>query len=462
MLERLRDEGRDPVVVDAGNLLWPSPTIPAAERAQAEVKGALLAEAVALGGIDAMAPGAGDLAFGIARLRAWGDAHALPYVAANLVCDGSAPFPAWREVERGGRTWRLVGVVGPTARAEGCAVGEAAPAVRAALAGVDEETVVVVLSNQPVADVRTLAGEVPGARLFVSGQDRQERDPPEALGDGGLLLSAGSRGKHLGRLDVTWVPDARGYRDDAGTRGLRENVARYEARVKELRAQEAGAIEPARTRHARQAEFYGRELEKASAALARAEADGGARHRTTHRLVELSEQVPDHPATAAKVAEAKARIASLATAQAAEARAGGAFVLAESPYLGSAGCVGCHPGPAAQWQGTPHAHALRALAAVNRATDDTCWSCHVTGAGTPGGPTRATDVVVAGASGAALAHVGCESCHGPGRAHAQGPTTVHAVRVPPAETCTGCHDGVREEGRFDLGTYLPKVVHGAR
>jgi hypothetical protein len=460
VLAQLRDEGRDPVVVDAGNLLWASPTIPAAERPQAELKAALIAEALALGGVDAMAPGAGDLAFGVPQLRAWGTAHALPWVAANLMCDGAAPFPPWREVTREGRTWRLVGVVGRTAKAEGCTVGDAAPAVRAALDGVDADTVVVVLSNQPVADARTLAGSTPGVRLVVSGQDRQERDPPEALADGGLLLSAGSRGKHLGRLDITWQPGATGYRDDAGTRGLRENVTRYEARVKELRAQEAGAIEPARTRHARQAEFYGRELDKARDALARAEADGGARHRATHRLIELSEQVPDHPATAALVQATKARIAALSATQAADARTAGAFVLADSPYLGSAGCVGCHTGPATQWQATPHAHALRPLAAVDRATDDACWSCHVTGAGQPGGPTRATEVVVAGAPGSALAHVGCEACHGPGRAHAADPKRVRPVRVPAVETCTGCHDGVRDEGRFDPATYLSKVAHG--
>jgi predicted CXXCH cytochrome family protein len=172
--------------------------------------------------------------------------------------------------------------------------------------------------------------------------------------------------------------------------------------------------------------------------------------------VPLDDTTVDHPRTLAAVQAAKAKIAALATAASASARAGGAFDLAASPWAGSATCLGCHVDAATQWSTTAHAHALQSLRASNRAMDDACWSCHVTGAGKPGGPTRPGDVPQA------LEHVGCESCHGPGRAHAASPATVHMVRQPAVEVCTGCHDGVRDEGRFDARSYLAKVAHGAR
>ena len=58
-----------------------------------------------------------------------------------------------------------------------------------------------------------------------------------------------------------------------------------------------------------------------------------------------------------------------------------------------------------------------------------------------------------------LTDVGCEACHGPGKAHAASPTTVKLQASPGIEVCTQCHDGVQDEGRFDAETYLSRVRH---
>ena len=39
------------------------------------------------------------------------------------------------------------------------------------------------------------------------------------------------------------------------------------------------------------------------------------------------------------------------------------------------------------------------------------------------------------------------------------PGGVDMVSSPSESTCITCHDGVKDEGRFDLSTYLPKVQH---
>lgn len=433
--------------------MWSSPSIPVAERPQAEVKADLLMATLAADGIDAAAPGAGELAFGTKLLT---DA-AFPWVSANLRCPG-VELPAFRDVTRGGHRWRLVGVTGPTARAEGCTVAPAEPAVRAAVEGVPDDVTVVVLSNQSVAADRALAQALPAVDLVVNGQDRQQIDPPQAIGQGTLLLSAGSRGKHIGRLDIAWTEGATRIADDGATRGLRENRARHARRIEELRRTvEVAADASSRTRAEKLLAFTEGELAKAEAALALAEAGEGKVHRASNRLVPLDDTTADHPRTLAAVQAAKAKITALTTNASARARAeGAAFDLAASPWTGSATCIGCHVDAAAQWATTAHARALQSLRASDRAADDACWSCHVTGAGKPGGPARPGDVPQA------LEHVGCESCHGPGRAHAASPATVDLVRQPAVEVCTGCHDGVRDEGRFDARSYLAKVAHGAR
>ncbi len=33
------------------------------------------------------------------------------------------------------------------------------------------------------------------------------------------------------------------------------------------------------------------------------------------------------------------------------------------------------------------------------------------------------------------------------------------IRTPPVSTCTGCHDGQKDEGRFEEAAYWARVVH---
>jgi hypothetical protein len=451
----VRAEGGPTFVADAGNLLWKSPTIPSGERAQAVVKADLIAEAVKLGGIDAVAPGAGDLALGLGTLRAYD----LPWVAANLTCSGDAPFPASRAVTRAGTDGkelrvRFVGVVGPTARVEGCVVGDPAEALRSVVAAAGGE-VVVVLSNQSGAEDRALAAAVPGMDLVVNGQDRRQLGAPDALPGGALGFAFGSRAKHLGRVDLRLAEgatDVTPWRDDAALARLRDNRDRTSLRLSELRRRAETTADPAaRARIDGQITLQTAEMARADAAVAVAEGQGTAATRAQVQLLELSSDLPDHPATAALVAAAKAR---LATVDAPSAGAGASFQLGTSPWVGSAACEGCHAAATAQWATTPHARAWASLVTAGRASDRECWSCHATGANLPGGPSDPSQVH-------GLENVGCESCHGPGRAHAASPATVHLTETPDIATCTRCHDGVRDEGRFDAGAYLVRVQHGA-
>src|SRR4051794_31515944 len=99
------------VDVDAGNLFWKNPTLTAKDRPQQEQKARLQAASFALVGIDAMLPGSGDLAMGLPFVKELAATNHLPYVAANLECDGGHPFPASLEVDSGGVHFTIVGVV---------------------------------------------------------------------------------------------------------------------------------------------------------------------------------------------------------------------------------------------------------------------------------------------------------------------------------------------------------------
>jgi peroxiredoxin len=149
----------------------------------------------------------------------------------------------------------------------------------------------------------------------------------------------------------------------------------------------------------------------------------------------------------------------------------------DTPYVGSAACGRCHPTEHKALEDGFHARALEALAkpapdhwsvprqkrgvvGLRRAE---CVRCHVTGYGRPGGFPSTSP---ASPRKHALAGVGCEACHGPGRAHADDPKKPKAIlrfggTCPECNVlpiCRRCHDDANSPA-FDYREALPKAKH---
>lgn len=117
---------------------------------------------------------------------------------------------------------------------------------------------------------------------------------------------------------------------------------------------------------------------------------------------------------------------------------------------GTKACQQCHEPDVHHWQQTEHAHAWQTLAGKGAHVDAYCQQCHTTGFGLPGG------FVSAGRSGDRTS-VGCESCHGPSRAHVLDPSTRTSFAA--GDQCVRCHD--RENSpQFEYGRYWQQIVHG--
>ncbi len=85
---------------------------------------------------------------------------------------------------------------------------------------------------------------------------------------------------------------------------------------------------------------------------------------------------------------------------------------ANQTYIGVTKCASCHFEKYQDWrkQQEKHAKAFEILPAASQ-TDAACLKCHTTGFGDPSGFKTAEDHQFAG--------ITCESCHGPGSAHAE-------------------------------------------
>lgn len=149
----------------------------------------------------------------------------------------------------------------------------------------------------------------------------------------------------------------------------------------------------------------------------------------------------------------------------------------DTPYIGSAACGKCHPTEHKALEGGVHAHAHERLAKPARdhwsvprhkrgsvgLRKPDCFRCHVTGYGRPGGFPKAAP---ADPLRHPLAGVGCEACHGPGKAHADDPKQPRAIArlggtCPECNVlpiCRQCHDDANDP-EFDYPRALPKAVH---
>ncbi len=436
----------DLVMVDAGDAFSKSPTVAEATRGQQELKAELQVRSLVADGLQAFVPGAGDLALGSDFLGRMIDEHGLPVLAANLVCEGRT-FPGTRVVEAAGRRVGLVGLVG--AELQDCEVKEPVQALNAGLAALGEVDLTVLVLNAPRRAANEILEAVSGVDFVVTGGSGQTIQQPRRLTGGAWQLAGGSRGKKLGVLSLTWKEGASGWLGDGESEALARRLDRYRTRVDEMADRAANSEEDdARRRAQVQRSHYQEEVRRLEEELAAAveAAQGTQAHRYEHHLVELDSTISDHPRVAVWMGETKAAVNALASL-------GSATPSDPGPFVGSQACSGCHGAETRQWEETGHARAWPTLVAEERQGDPDCVSCHATGHWHAEGP---SGVPVA----SSLRGVGCEDCHGPGQDHVRDPVKARLVTVPGEGVCVRCHDGVRDEGRFDFERYLPQVVHG--
>lgn len=130
--------------------------------------------------------------------------------------------------------------------------------------------------------------------------------------------------------------------------------------------------------------------------------------------------------------------------------------LAETSFVGSKACAECHQeeyDSFLKFSKKPHS-----FQGVEKMRSDlkpeelkSCYGCHTTGYGKPGG-------FVDAKSTPDLAQVGCETCHGPGSAHVADGDSATITRKPTLESCGRCHNAERT-GEFNFKPLLYSGAH---
>ena len=115
----------------------------------------------------------------------------------------------------------------------------------------------------------------------------------------------------------------------------------------------------------------------------------------------------------------------------------------ENQYVGKTVCNACHIEETASWGLTHHGIAYATIYFADRADDEECVGCHVTGMNEGG--------FVMGDHRSDLAGVTCEACHSPGGPH-------DGVGVDAVSTCAGCHDAEHSVS-FTVERAIPHIDH---
>jgi len=126
-------------------------------------------------------------------------------------------------------------------------------------------------------------------------------------------------------------------------------------------------------------------------------------------------------------------------------------VAGEPTYVGVKVCETCHKEAATFWRTTRHSGAYKTLADKDRQYTLECVGCHVTGYEQPGG-SSITDVD-------RLKDVQCETCHGPGSAHANANNAHFIQTKPERDLCaTKCHHSPHVDASWTVSEAWPKII----
>ncbi|MFO0596628.1 MAG: cytochrome c family protein [Myxococcaceae bacterium] len=258
-----------------------------------------------------------------------------------------------------------------------------------------------------------------------------------------------SKGRSLLRVDVTFRVDGPAEWVKGDAERDRE-VASLDQRIELLRAQVNEPMlsdELKALRKGKLEEVIARRTELASAPIALPEGKNSA----TARFIPLESSFAKEP----KVAELEKAYdvdVGLMNLEAAKTKGVSCAPVTRQTvgYIGTAECVSCHVEAEAVWKKTKHPLAWKSLVDQGKENHLDCIGCHVTGWQQPGGVCRLNEE-------AGRQEVGCESCHGPGSAHADDPKKGNIARMLDAKQCVGCHD--RENSpHFDFDAYVDKVL----
>jgi hypothetical protein len=413
-IDGYRSKGQNHLFFDLGNLFFESLQSPKELREQHARRAAILSRSVARMELDFLVPGPTDFHAGFEGYKRLVSASKTPVLAADLSTkDGPLVFESHRVFKRAGKRILVIGIAGFTPQGSDFVLQDALDTVRSirAKAGAVDITIVASHLDRPAA--LRLASEEPGLAAVLVADNHLHLIPKEA--GGAVVVGSSKQGKHLAELKL-WQRQSGAYAGGMKMRRLQIKL---------------------------------RKASGAERAVLQQELDGlNAGNTFKYRIEAMGEQRPEDAEVATWV---KAYVHFVGRMEATRGVAPPGYD-GSGDFAGFEVCAACHVKITEQWKNTRHAHAYQSLLDRGQQLDRECIACHSAGWRHPGGFSDPRSVGI-------LKNVQCESCHGPGKAHAQsGDKALIERGKGEAKFCHRCHQEELETG-FTEATHLPLIKH---
>ncbi len=399
---------------DLGNLFFESLESETVLREQTARRAAVLSRSLARLKFDFLVPGPMDFSAGFGGYKRLVSASKTPVLAADLTTpSGARAFEGHRIFERAGKRILVIGIAGFTPAGTNLIQGDALQVVRAERARAGPVDITVIASHLDRPKGMALAQAEPGLAAVLIADKHLHLIPKQA--GGAVVVGSSKQGKHLAELRL----NHRGEGAYAGGFALR--------RLEIKHSKATGA----------EREILQAELDEIRAG-----------NTFSYRVEALGEEKAEDAEVAAWV---KAYVHFVGRFEAQRGVAPPGYD-GQGDFAGVAVCARCHGTIAQGWEKTRHSHAYASLEARGQQLDRDCIGCHTAGWRHPGGFSDPRAVGL-------LKNVQCESCHGPGKAHAQsGDKSLIDRGKANAEFCQRCHQEDLETG-FSEATHLPRIKH---
>ncbi len=312
--------------------------------------------------------------------------------------------------------------------------------------------IIILLSSLPPPANKEIARRYKNVNILIQAAQTGTNIYPQPLANT-LICQTTKQGKYIGIMDINWQKSQKWGIDKAGL--LRRDVnaldrlnwrlAKYNEPEKELKNR------PAKLQIWRH--LTGR-INRLQAEINRLKTDieaGGIKNQPStfkNHFTAMTTDLPDDRQISLIVGNLNREINRLGKIKAGEIKA------VKNNYIGWQRCGKCNRAEVKSWQRTKHARAYETLVEKNRQYNLDCLFCHVTGIDRQH---KSTALSVS----TELREVGCESCHGPGRAHAANPQKNKLISHPPGKTCLSCHTRDHDPD-FKYETDIKRTHQGKR
>jgi len=456
-LQELRGTIAEPqLTLDAGGLLFDGPEIAAGNAEQKKITAEGIVAAYNLMGYEAVGVAPNDLAAGPDYLLDLQKKSRFHWLSANIVdADDTPLFTPYLIFKLPGTTCAVIGITGNemAEKLEGNSEFKLAswqrmlPPLVATLS--KRSDFIILLSSLGSQENIKVAEGMPAIRLIVEANGGPGNKPPAQVNQT-LITNTFRQGKFLGALKIDWQPTGRWRMQDLGPM-LQDERAALDRIDWQIRRMKAGGDAEKRFRdepkmlaaYRRLQEERTKQQQKVSALEQQQLAEKENKSASTFKasFYPMEKSLPDQPEILALVAGIKDKIAAAGKSKAAAKATDGVALPGGDPgdkgYVGWQRCAGCHAAITEAWRKTRHAGAYDSLADKGQQFDQHCLACHVTGVIRGDEPyilTLPED----------LMQVGCEACHGPGRAHAENSATPMPQR-PEQAVCSRCHTAEQDD-----------------